>query len=382
MKQVIYLDNNATTEMLPEVADAIREASLRYSANPSSQHQRGREARRVLEEARARIGQLLGLRNSGMTADRLVFTSGGTEANQLAIRGLAAKPGRIVVSQIEHPSVAGCLEQLEQQGWQIGRVPAKSTGEVAVEQIAEQLTPETRMVVLMLGNHETGVLQPVAEVAALCAERGIALHTDAAQVVGKLPVDFAALNVATLSCAAHKFHGPLGIAALAVRYDVTVQPMWLGGHQQAALRPGTESVALAVGMQVALECWHTAAQQRRLRMTELRDRFENTLCQEIADCGVIGADASRLPHTSNLAFRGLDRQALMMALDLEGVACSTGSACASGSSEPSPVLIGMGLPEAAIQGAIRFSLGSFTTQADVDEGCRRIIKVCNRLQRG
>ncbi len=383
----IYLDHNATTPMLPEVAEAIGEASLRFTGNPGSQHETGRLARRALEEARQRIGELLGARMDGQKPDRVFFTSGGTEANNLALLGLLGTngmertaAGRLAISTIEHPSVVQPANRLESLGWQVDRVRVDRNGVLCLDQLAEVLKPETQLVSLMAGNNETGVLQPIAKAASLCAEQGVLLHTDAAQVVGKLPVDFAAWNLAMLSCAAHKFHGPHGIGVLVARDDVAIRPMLYGGHQQSDIRPGTESVALAIGMSTALECWHREATTRRDRMTKLRDLLESALLAELPDAVVIGRDANRLPNTTNIAFVGFDRQALVMALDMAGVACSTGSACASGSSEPSPILIAMGLETDAIRGSVRLSLGATTTQAEIEEATRRILMVCKRLR--
>jgi cysteine desulfurase len=253
---------------------------------------------------------------------------------------------------------------------------------VRASEFPELFRPNTRLVSVMLASNETGVIQPVAEIAALCRAAGILIHTDATQAVGKVPVDFHALGVDALTLAAHKFHGPVGIGALVVRHGVPLESSLHGGFQQAGLRPGAESVAHAVGMLTALEAWAHEAQPRRERMTTLRDSLERPLLAGDKRAVVIGAAAPRLPHTSNIAFVGLDRQALMMALDLAGVACSTGSACASGSSEPSPSLVAMGLPEEQIFSSIRFSLGTTTTAADVDEAARRILNVVNRLRRG
>jgi cysteine desulfurase len=385
MNPAIYLDHNATTPILPEVAEAIREASLRYGANPGSQHEPGRQARRALEDARTRIGELLGARSEGMAPDLVVFTSGGTEANNLAMFGLtvdvAAAPGHLVISSLEHPSIAASATELESRGWRVDRAPATRDGVVQPETIESLLRPDTRLVSLMLASNETGVLQPVTEAAQACRSRGIPLHTDAVQVVGKLPVDFAALGVATLSCAAHKFHGPLGIGALVVRHDVPLRPLLRGGHQQADLRPGTETVALAIGMLSALECWRREAEARAARMRGLRDRLEQQILAKEPIATIIGQRAERLPNTSNIAFPGLDRQALVMALDMAGVACSTGSACASGSSEPSAALVAMGLEKALVDGSIRLSLGALTTAAEVDEAASRILHVCQHLRR-
>lgn len=386
MSPSVYLDHNATTPILPEVGDAVREASLRYGANPGSQHEPGRQARRALEEARMRIGELLGARTGGMEPDQIVFTSGGTEANNLALLGLtadfAATPGHLVISGLEHPSITASATALESRGWRVDHAPATPTGVVQPEAIESLLRPDTRVVSLMLASNETGVLQPVGEVSRVCSSRGIPLHTDAVQVVGKLPVDFAALGVATLSCAAHKFHGPPGIGALVLRHDVRLRPLLYGGHQQADLRPGTETIALAIGMCSALECWHREADARAARMSALRDQLEERVLAEEPSATIIGQRAQRLPNTSNIAFSGLDRQALVMALDMAGVACSTGSACASGSSEPSPALVAMGLEKALVDGSIRFSLGATTTAAEIAEAAGRILHVCQHLRRG
>jgi cysteine desulfurase len=328
-----------------------------------------------------------------MEADQVIFTSGGTEANNLAIRGLASDgrshfgdpvphpPGHIVISSIEHPSVTALAEEMARRGWQIDRLSVDRRGVIRVDELSDLIRAETRLVAVMLAQNETGVVQPVAELAAICAQRNVPLHTDAAQVVGKLPVDFRVLGVTTMTVAAHKFHGPLGIGALIVRHGTRLQPQLFGGFQQSGLRPGTENVALSVGMCTALELWHAENVERAARMRGLRDRFEQAILAEWPTAVVIGTAAERLPHTSHIAFIGLDRQSLFMALDQAGVACSTGSACASGSSEPSPVLIAMGYEKAVIGSALRFSLGVATTVDDVDEAARRILHCCKDLRR-
>jgi cysteine desulfurase len=386
MSSSIYLDHNATTPILPEVADAIRDAALRYGANPGSQHEPGRQARRALEEARQRVGELLGARQEGIDSDQVLFTSGGTEANNLALFGLTANSppaqGELVIPAIEHPSILEPAAELQRQGWTVLPVPADRDGVVQPDSMVSLLGPNTRLACLMLANNETGVIQPVAEVARSCSDKGIAMHCDAAQAVGKVPVDFTALGVDTMSCAAHKFHGPLGVGLLLVKHGVRLQPSVYGGHQQAGLRPGTETVALAIGVQVALECLHREAEERIARVAQLRDRLEQAIVAEVPAATVIGQRAERLPNTSNIAFVGLDRQALLMALDLAGVACSSGSACASGSSEPSPVLVAMGLEKALVDGSVRLSLGVSTTAAEIDEAARRILHACQHLGRG
>jgi len=381
---MIYLDHNATSPILPAAAEAVREASLQYGANPGSQHKPGRQARRALEDAREKLAELLGARTGGTHPDRVIFASGGTEANNLALFGLLGTPGHaaghLVTSAIEHPSILEPAQQLQQQGCRVTRVGVGEKGVVRLDEIEQALGPETRLVSLMLGNNETGVLQPVAESAALCAARGIPLHTDAAQAVGKLPVHFAELDLAMLSCAAHKFRGPLGIGALVVRHEIALRPIAFGGHQQADLRPGTDTVALAIGMLTALQHSARDAEGKRQKMASLRDLFEQRIQAENPTAIVIGQDSPRLPNTSNIAFVGLNRQALVMALDLEGIACSTGSACSSGSSELSPTLVAMGLDKRAAEGAVRFSLGAETTAEEIDLAGRRISHCCQRLR--
>jgi cysteine desulfurase len=367
--------------MLDEVVECMTECYARGHGNPASQHATGRHARRLVEDAREAIASLLGANLSGRPPDRLIFTSGGTESNNLAILGLAAeRRGRLIVSAIEHPSVLGPAEVLARRGWPVERVSADSTGVVRHDHFGESVPGDPPAIAaLMLGNNETGVLQPVAELASLCNQHGVPLHTDAVQVVGKLPVEFRALAAATLAFSAHKFHGPRGIGGLLVRGDIALQPILFGGFQQAGLRPGTEPVPLIAGMHKALEIWRREQDERLRRMTALRDRFEATLQMRVPGVVINGATAKRLPHTSNVSFPGLDRRALAMALDLEGVACSTGSACASGSSEPSPVLIAMGLSQEVVGGSLRFSLGATTTEAEVDVAIDRLIAVVERL---
>lgn len=387
MSSTIYLDHNATSPLDPRVAATMTRVMGEALANPASQHEPGRLARRRLEAARDRIAESLGATTGGMRPARLVLTSGGTEANNLAIRGLAlAKaannrpPHQVVISSIEHPSVAAAAAELGRAGWQVDHLPVGINGRVDTEALPRLLSPATRLVSVMLGNNETGVLQPVAELAAICRRHGVAIHTDAAQAVGKIDVQFSELGVTALTLTAHKLHGPLGIGGLLLSHDAQVEPCFFGGFQQGGLRPGTESVVLAEGLRKAIDLWRSEGANRTKRMAELRDRLEQRISGEIPNAIVVGGASERLPHTSNLAFPGLDRQALVMALDQAGVAVSTGSACASGSPEPSAVLLAMGCSEAVIRSSIRLSLGANTTSAEMEEGTRRILLVCKQLQ--
>jgi cysteine desulfurase len=384
----IYLDHNATTPLAPQVAQAMLDCELHAWGNPASSHYAGRRARQLLEQAREGIAALLGARVQTAQPDRLVFTSGGTEANNLALFGLcgaAAGPGRLIVSAIEHPSVSGPADELARRGWEVSRVPVTPAGIVDLARLEAALRssgsrPLPVIVSVMLGNNETGVLQPVEQVAVLCRAVGAGLHTDAIQAAGKAPVDFHALDVDALAVSAHKFHGPRGIGALLLRHGVGLQGQMFGGFQQDGQRPGTESVALAVGMHEALRLAHQELAARAARMAALRDRLEAGVLAGFPGAVVHGKGAPRLPHTSNISFPGLDRQALQMALDLAGVACSTGSACASGSTDPSPVLIAMGSPEELLHSSLRFSLGAPTTACEVERAIDRILNVCNDLR--
>ncbi len=288
--QPIYLDHNSTTPLDPAAAAAMLECQQAGFANPESQHQPGRRARQMLEDARDEIAAILRADLSGRTPDRLIFTSGGTEANNLALfgmigplavaaganeRGLGSSPpvGRLVISAIEHPSVAQPAAALADAGWQIDRLPANSDGTVQVDSV-DLLAKPPRLVSVMLANNETGVIQPVRRLAQVAASAGVPVHTDAAQAVGKIPVHFRDLGVAALSCAAHKFHGPRGIGALIVRGDVTLEPLLFGGFQQQGSRAGTEPVALAVGMATALRSFEREQVDRIERITKLRQQFE------------------------------------------------------------------------------------------------------------
>lgn len=388
MQSPIYLDNNATTPMAAEVVDAMAEAMRAGYANPASQHEAGRQARRVLESARERIVELLGGQTGGRQPDRLIFTSGGTEANNLALAGLARMaeehcggPLRLLLSPVEHPSIARAADALAVGGWRFDHLEIDPNGVVKPESLEQLLRADTRLVTCMLGNNETGVLQPVTELAAVATSRGAVFHTDAVQAVGKIDVHFRELGASSMSFTAHKLHGPLGIGGLLLRGDTQLAPQLFGGFQQAGLRPGTESVALVVGMLTALELWHAERTDRLERLTSLRDRFEQQVCAEVSYAQVVAAGAERLPHTSNIAFCGLDRQALFLALDMAGLACSTGSACASGSSEPSAVLLAMGCSDEVVRGSLRFSFGAQTTPQEVDEAARRISLSCKHLER-
>jgi cysteine desulfurase len=359
----VYLDNNATTPLDPRVRAAMLPWLGERWGNPSSIHRSGQDAREAVEEGRARVAALLGSR-----PEEVVFVASGTEANNAVVRSAARRSsgqGHLVVSALEHPSIRMTADDLAALGMSVTVVPPGADGVVAVTAVEAALRPDTRLVCLMLASNEIGTLQPVAEVARECRRRGVALHCDAVQAAGKIPLDTAKLGADTLAIGAHKFHGPLGAAALWTRTGVEVQPYVLGGGQERRRRASTENVAAIVGFGEAAR--HAAAElaDRRSHLAALRDRFEAGLAA-IEDVTVHCQSSPRLPNTSHLAVQGVEGEALTIRLDLAGFAVSTGSACASGTMEPSPTLLAMGLPPHQALSSLRVSFGMTNTAAEVD----------------
>jgi cysteine desulfurase len=374
--ETIYLDNNATTPLLPAVWEAMLPFLTDAYGNPASAHRVGRRARQGLEDARELTAAIL-----DASPDEVVFTSGATEANNLALFGIAGEPpGHLVASPIEHPCVIEPVRRLVQLGFTVSWLPVDAPGIVRAEALPELLRPDTRLVSVMLANNETGAVQPISALVAQLDGRA-AFHCDAAQAVGKRPVHFHELGVTALSLSAHKFHGPKGVGALLLRRGVRLRPQLWGGHQQQGRRPGTEPVALAVGLAAALAAWQRDAQARHDHVVRLRNRLLDQLRATASPLVLNGPDEGGIPHTLNLSFPGCRAESLLMNLDLAGVACSTGSACSSGSLLPSPVLQAMGVPEDVLDSAMRFSLSPLLTEAEVDQAARRIAAVVARLRR-
>ncbi len=371
----VYLDYNATTPVLPEVLEAMRPYLSGRAGNPSSLHQEGQQARATLEEAREKVAELI-----DAEPKQVIFTSGGTESNNMAIFALAGpRPAHVLTTRMEHPSVARCFDRLEELGFNVERLPVSAAGTVDPELFTERIRPETTLASVMLVNNETGVVQPVEQLAAAARRQRVWFHTDAAQAVGKIPVSFRRLGVTALTIAGHKFNAPVGIGALVALHPDRLRPLLLGGHQETGRRPGTEPVALAVGLAKALQlaCKRMDSEARRLR--QLRERFEGRLKAELPEITVVGACSPRAPNTSYIYFPACTGQAMVVALDLEGIACSSGSACASGSPQPSPTLLAMGWSQEEARRAVRFSLGLFTTEKQVDEAVDAILRVLKRL---
>lgn len=360
----VYLDHNATTPLDPLVLEAMLPYLKGRFGNASSVYAEGREARKALEGAREVIARLLG----ASAKEAIVFTSGGTEADNLAIKGVAfalkEKGHHIVASSVEHHAVLEPLRFLETQGFQVTFLPVDREGCLDLEAFRQALRPETILISIMHANNETGVLFPLEEIGRIAKERGILFHTDAVQSFEKVPVDVEALQVDLLSLSGHKIYGPKGIGALYIRPGVKMVALHHGGHQERNRRGGTENVALAVGLAKAAELASSrmTAEEKRLRC--LRDRLEEGILEWIEGVQVNGRFAPRLANTSSLSFEGVDTESLLIGLDLEGIAASSGSACSSGSFEPSHVLAALGVPEG--WGALRLSLGKGNTEGEID----------------
>jgi cysteine desulfurase len=358
----IYLDNSATTPVLPEVWEAMRACGAQ-PGNAASSHAHGRRARRALEDARERIAELL-----GAEPDEVIFTSGATEANNLGLFGLSGPaPGAIVTSPIEHPCVLEPARRLAELGYRHVLLPVTRAG--SVEPAEVDFPEDTRLACIMLANHETGALQPVQALAQKLQDAP--LHCDAAAAAGKIPISFRSLGVRSLTVSAHKFHGPQGIGALIMRRPGALRPLLWGGHQQQGKRPGTESAPLAVGMAVALEWCLKHLEEHCRQVQHLRQTFLDSLHAHAAPV-VVNSPAESLPHVVSVAFPGCKADALMMNLDLAGVACSAGSACSSGSLLPSHVLKAMAVETSILESSLRFSFSPLLRVKDTEEAAQII----------
>jgi cysteine desulfurase len=367
----VYLDHSATTPVDPRVVEAMLPYLTEKFGNASSVHLFGQEARAAADRARRQVASLIGAR-----PNEIVFTSGGTEANNLAIRGvceLAEPHGRhIITSAIEHPSVRGAVEALAKRGWTVTSLPVYEDGIVRVDDVRSALRPETVLVSVMLANNEIGTIQPVKEIGEVIKEerqrgrRQLWFHTDAVQAAGRLSLEVESLGCDLLSISAHKIYAPKGTGALFVRRGVRLIPQQVGGHQERERRAGTESIANIVAFGTAAELAQSEMPERNEHTRRLRDRFETSVAESIDDVAFNGKRDQRLSHLSNISFRFIEGEGLLIHLDMQGVAVSTGSACSSGTLEPSPVIRALGRNEELARGAIRFSFGKDNSDADVD----------------
>ena len=372
----IYLDNNATTQPLPEVIEAVAQHLGESFGNPGSRHAAGRRARVVLEDSRETIARIL-----GADPGEVIFTSGGTESTNLALFGLSAgNPGLVLTTAGEHPATTESITALAEQGWSSRPLQVDQDGRLLPDELTTLPWEDFRLATVILAHNETGVVQDLDPLSKACREHGVPLHVDAVQAVGKIPVDFHRLGATSLALGAHKFHGPRGIGALLLRDGCRLAPFEFGGHQESGRRPGTEVVALAAGMARALESWDADRTARSDRIQALRDRLQAGLEKSAGPTVVNGHLNHRLPNTLNIAFPGLDGEAILVALDLELVACSLGSTCSSGSAEPAPALVAMGRSEEVYRASVRFSVGLENTVEEIDEAVRRVSGVVARLR--
>jgi cysteine desulfurase len=362
MMRRVYFDNNASTPLLPPVVDALRPCFDQQFGNASSIHYYGQQARAAVERARQAVAALLGAR-----AAEIVFTSGGTEGDNLALFGMATSGDHIITSQIEHHAVLNSCKRLQTLGCEITYLPVSGSGLVDPEDVRRALRPTTKLISIMAANNETGVLQPVEAIGKIAAEADVYFHTDAVQAAGKVPLDVERLGCDLLTISAHKFHGPKGVGALYVRKGTLLQPLAYGGSHERGRRAGTENVPGIVGLGRAAELAKAGFEDGSVEaMRALRDRIEQAVLSEIEAVDVNGAGAPRVPNTVNASFNYIEGEAMVIALDLKGIAVSTGAACSSGAIEPSHVLTALGLAGDRARGSIRFSLGKQNTAEEVD----------------
>src|SRR5262249_2256950 len=382
----VYLDNSATTAVAPEGLDAMYPFFIEEMGNAESVHRFGQREKSAVENARRRVAGLI-----GASPAEIVFGSGGTEADNLAITGVArayAAYGRhIITSAVEHPAVLSTCSSLESEGFEVTYLPVGRAGVVRSEDIRAALKDTTVLISLMYANNETGVVQPIAEAGAIVQEARrtvnphLYFHTDAVQAAGKINISLSELGVDLLSISAHKIHGPKGIGALYVKKGTRLAKLIHGGHHERDRRAGTENVPAIAGFGKACEIARVSLNEHSARMNFLRDRLESGIAARVEDVGINGDPALRLPNISSMSFGGVDGESLLIALDLKGVAVSTGSACSSGSLEPSHVLTAMGLSREEVRGSIRFSLSSFTTQDEIDYAIQTVSETVEHLRR-
>jgi cysteine desulfurase len=372
------MDHAATTPVDPAVLAAMLPYFIDHFGNPSSIYRLGRQSFDALETAHETVARMLGCRPV-----EIIFTGGGSEADNLAIKGVAyAKRRRgnhIITTAIEHHAVLNTCQQLEREGYRVTYLPVDATGLVNPADVAAAITDETALVTMMYANNEVGTIQPIAEIGRICRERRVPFHTDAVQAAGILDLDVNTLGVDLLSLSAHKFYGPKGVGVLYVRQGTRIQPQILGGSQERSRRAGTENVPGAVGAAVALERAQATRVEESARLTTLRDRLLSAILR-IPDTRLTGHPEQRLPNNASVAFAGVEGESLLLNLDLIGVAASSGSACTTGSVEPSHVLMAMGVSESAARGHLRLTLGHSTTDADVDFVVEHLPAIVERLR--
>ncbi len=376
---VIYLDNNATTKVAPEVVEVMMPYLSEFYGNPSSMHSFGGEVAEKIKEARQHVADLI-----GASPDEIIFTSCGTESDGTAIRAaIDSNPDRkhIVTSRVEHPAIKSLYETLSKQGYHVTFVPVDNDGRLDLDYLYNSLSDDTAIVSLMWANNETGVIFPVEEISREVKERGIIFHTDAVQAAGKIPIDVSATGIDMLSLSGHKFHAPKGIGVLYIRKGTKFSPYMIGGHQEKGRRGGTENVASIIALGKAAElAKQNLDQNGYAHVGKLRDKLEAALLARISNSMVNGDTKSRLPNTTSIAFEYVEGEAILLLMNEHGICASSGSACTSGSLEPSHVLRAMGVPFTAAHGSIRFSLSRYTTEKEIDFVIEKMPPIIKRLR--
>jgi len=379
MKKVIYLDNNATTQVAPEVLEEMLPYLKDQYGNPSSAHLFGGEVGRRIREAREKVAALLGAQ-----PDEIIFTSCGTESDNTAINSaLLTQPGKahIVTTRVEHPAVDSLCKHLTGRGYRVTEIPVSSEGELDMDRYAAGLTPDTAIVSMMWANNETGVIYPVEKAAEMAKQRGILFHTDAVQIVGKVPIDLQRTAVDMLSLSGHKLHAPKGVAVLYVRKGSKFVPFLIGGHQERGRRGGTENTAGIIALGKACELAGRNMQKENTEVKRLRDKLEKEILARIPNTKINGHVPQRLPNTTNISFEFVEGEAILLHLDEFGICASSGSACTSGSLQPSHVLRAMGVPFTMAHGSVRFSLSVYNTEAEIDFVIEKLPPIIATLRR-
>jgi len=375
---VIYVDNNATTQVAPEVLEEMLPYFNEYYGNPSSMHTFGGMVERKIVESRERLAELL-----GASPDEIIFTSSGTESDSTAIRAaILSNPDKkhILTSRVEHPAVKNLFEYLSKNGYRVTFVPVDRKGRLDLDYLYKNLSEDTAIVSIMWANNESGVIFPIEEIGGVLKEKGIVFHTDAVQVVGKIPIDLKNVDVDMFSLSGHKFHGPKGVGALYVRKGTKYSPFLIGGHQEKGRRGGTENVASIIGLGKASELAAAKLSDENIRVKPLRDKLEAELLNRIPNSIVNGDRENRLPNTTSIAFEYVEGEAILLMMDEFGICASSGSACTSGSLEPSHVLRAMGVPFTAAHGSIRFSLSIYNTEEEIDFIIEKLPPIIERLR--
>lgn len=376
--KVIYFDNNATTQVAPEVFQEMIPYLTEFYGNPSSIHRFGGQLAAKIDEARSRLADLLGAQNS-----EIIFTSCGTESDSSAIISAlhnCPKRRKVVISKVEHPAVLNLGKELERKGFKVSQIPVDAKGRLDMDRAAEMIDDETAIVSVMWANNETGNIYPVAELGELAHRNGALFHTDAVQAVGKIPMNLAELPVDMLSLSGHKFHAPKGVGALYVKRGVRFHPFLTGGHQEHGRRAGTENLASVIGLGKAAELAKAHIEEENTRVRALRDHLEQSILASIPSVRVNGDVEHRLPNTANISFSYIEGESILMLLDMQNICASSGSACTTGSLEPSHVLRAMGVPYTDAHGSIRFSFSRYNTEEEVDKVLEVLPPVIARLR--